>query len=417
MPLTVAILGAGNRGEILADLVTELPELARVVAVAEPRTAYRERFASRHGLASEDVYETWQDLAASPRRYDAVIVTTMDRDHLGPALACLERGSDLLLEKPMAATLEDCLAIARAQEATGAIVAVCHSLRYHQGFRRVKELVAAGAIGEVITIDQLEQIAYYHFAHSYVRGNWGNAGRATPILLAKSCHDLDYVAWLMGKPCLRVASFGALTHFTPAHAPAGATQRCTDGCPAEPTCAYSALRQYVDADREAWPARVIAPVHTREAHLDAVRTGPYGRCVYGADNDVADHQVAILEFEGGATATLTLTAFTRSQGRRLRVHGTRGELAFDEHAITLRTFLDDREETLALPDNPGPHGGGDARVVRAWLEAVTRRDPALVVTDVQESLTTHAIGFAAERSRLEGRVVDVAELLPTPARR
>jgi len=290
-------------------------------------------------------------------------------------------------------------------------VAVAHSLRYHRGFRRVKELIDGGAIGEVVTVDQLEQIAYFHFAHSYVRGNWGNLGRATPLLLAKSCHDIDYVAWLVGKPCLRASSFGSLVHFTPANAPAGSTARCMDGCAAEASCAYAARRQYVEGDRTAWPASVITTDHSAEAHLAAIATGPYGRCVYQADNDVVDHQVAILEFEGGITATLTVTAFTQGQGRRVRVHGTRGELSFDERTITIRTYLDGAVTTIDAGEEPGPHGGGDARVVATWLEALRRRDPELVPTGVEESLRTHAIGFAAEAGRLEGRVVEVEPFL------
>jgi predicted dehydrogenase len=410
-PLRIAVLGAGHRGEIFGDLIARHPDLARVVAVAEPRAPYRQAFAARHGLDPADVFETWQELAASGRPYDAAVVATMDRDHLGPALAGLERGWDLLLEKPMAASLEDCVAIARVQRASNAIVAVCHSLRYHQGFRRVRDLVAAGAIGDVVTVDQLEQVAYYHFAHSYVRGNWGNLGRATPLLLAKSCHDLDYMAWLVDKPCLRVSSFGSLVHFTPANAPAGSAARCTEGCAAEATCAYSAIRQYVTTDRHAWPAMVAAADHSEAAHREAIERGPYGRCVYRADNDVVDHQVAILEFEGGATATLTVTAFTQEQGRRVRVHGTRGELAFDEARITIKTYADGATTVYDLPEEAGPHGGGDARVVAAWLEALHRRDPAVVTSGVDASLETHAIGFAAEQSRLEGRVVDVAEVL------
>jgi predicted dehydrogenase len=404
------VLGAGERGSIFGDLLAELATRAEVVAVAEPRAEHRERFAARHDLPAEAVFETWQEFTAVKRECDAVVVATMDRDHLGPAIASLAHGYDLLLEKPMAASLDECAALAHAQQSGTAIVAVCHSLRYHRGFRKVKELVAAGAIGEVVNVDQLEQIAYFHFAHSYVRGNWGNAGRATPLLLAKSCHDLDYIAWLVDRPCRRVASFGSLTHFTPANAPPGASTRCLDGCAAEPACTYSAVRQYVQADRTAWPARVISVDHSREAHLAAIAEGPYGRCVYRADNDVVDHQVAILEFEGGATATLTVTAFTQGQGRRVRVHGTRGELAFDERTITLRTFADGDVTTIVPAPEPGPHGGGDMRVLAAWLEAIRWRDPELVTTDALASLDTHLIGFAAEQARLQGNVVELGPM-------
>lgn len=404
---TVAVLGAGYRGWMFGEIVTELAHLGRVVAVAEPRDAYRVKFSQRHNLAPDHVFQTWEDFVARPRLCDAVVLSTMDRDHVDAAVACLEKGYHVLLEKPMAPTLEGCEAIVRAQEESRSIVAVCHSMRYQKGFHKVKELIDGGAIGEIVTIDQLEQVGFEHYAHSYVRGNWGNEERSAPMLLAKSCHDLDYIAYLVDRPCRTVSSFGSLTHFTAGNAPPGAAERCTDGCRVEPSCPYSAIKQYVLSDLEAWPAMIVSPVHTREAHLDAIRTGPYGRCVYRADNDVVDHQIVNLEFEGAITATFTMTAFTQELGRRVRVHGTRGELSYDERTITLKTFADKDVATIAIGPESGEHGGGDKRVVRNWLLALHREDPSMILTGVHESLKTHAIVFATERSRLERRLVTV----------
>lgn len=404
-PRTVAVLGAGTRGALFGRLIAERPALGRVVAVAEPRAAYREAFAGAHGLAPAQVFPSWQAFVAGPRRCDAVVIATMDQDHVGPALACLALGYDVLLEKPMAADLEGCEAIARAQAASGAIVAVCHSLRYQAGFAMLRALVAEGRIGKVRTIDQLEQVGYGHFAHSYVRGNWGNAGRATPLLLAKSCHDVDYVSWLVDSPCTSVASFGSLGHFRPEHAPAGAAERCLYDCAAEAACVYSARKVYLDTDRTAWPAATISAGHSYEEHLAALVSGPFGRCVYRADNDVADHQVVAMEFESGATATLTVTAFTHGGGRRIRVHGDEGELSFDEERLVLRRYDAAEPVVLSPPHEEGEHGGGDARLTEAWLQALRHRDPSRVPSGVAASLETHAIAFAAERARLERRVV------------
>lgn len=409
-PKTIAILGAGARGTGFAELISQHGQWGRVAAVAEPREPYRQAMVRNHGLGSNCVFDTWQEFVKRPRLCDAVIIATPDRDHAGPAVACLRKGYDLLLEKPMATALSECRAIERAQRQSGGMVGICHSLRYQKGFRKVKELIDAGAIGRVVTIDQLEQVAYWHQAHSYVRGNWGNEGRASFMLLAKSCHDIDYVAWLAGSACRRVSSYGSLAHFRRENAPEGSPARCTDGCPAESGCPYSALRWYVNGRRDVWPAAVISPGHSREEHLEAVRSGPYGRCVYRCDNDVVDHQVVAMEFAGGVTATFTMTAFTQGGGRRLRVHGDRGELAFDERTITIRTFGDDNVTEIALGPEPGGHGGGDVRVVRDWLRALHTRDRSLVVADAQESLRTHTIVFAAERSRREGRAVSLADL-------
>jgi predicted dehydrogenase len=409
--LTVAILGAGNRGVNFGQIIHDLDPLASVVAVAEPRPEYRESFARQHNLPPDRVFEGWQQFAAQPKLCDAVVISTLDRDHVGPAVACLEKGYHLLLEKPMAASLADCRAIEAAQRKAGTIVAVCHSLRHQKGFSTVHEILRSGRLGRLVTLDQLEQVGYGHQAHSFVRGNWGNEGRAIFMLMAKSCHDIDYIAHLAGTPCLRVSSFGALTYFRSENAPRGSTARCTDGCAVEATCPYSALRTYVQAPNLAtWPADVCCPVHTREAHLEAIRTGPYGRCVYHCDNDVVDHQVVLMEFEGSVTATFTMTAFTQGGGRRLRLHGTEGELFYDEETITVKTFADNNVDTIRLGAEPGGHGGGDTRVVRNWIEAMRRNDPTLIMTGAQESLRTHTIVFAAEKARREQRTVTLTEM-------
>jgi len=409
-PVSVAIIGAGNRGTLFGDLVAGMPELGRVVAVAEPREAYRSRFAIRHGLAPSAVFRDWRELFDGTRRCDAVAVATLDRDHTGPAVAALRAGYHLLLEKPMAVTLEDCRAIAAAERAAGTVSSVCHSLRYQSGFAALKSVVAGGRIGRPVTMDQLEQVAWWHQAHSFVRGNWANEGRTTFMLLAKSCHDIDYLAHLAAPAaCRRVCSYGSLTYFTRANAPADSADRCVE-CPRKTGCPYSALRAYVDTDREAWPAAVIAAEHSREAHLAAVQTGPYGRCVWRVDNDVVDHQVVALEFDGGLTATFTMTAFTQHGGRKIRVHGTEGEVEFTEDRMQVRTFADRRDEEVAFAVENGGHGGGDERVVRRFLDAIQRCDPSLVTTGVQESLRTHMIVFAAERSRRLGRAVELSEI-------
>ncbi len=405
-PIRVALLGAGGRGTMFASLLKNYVPDAKLVAVAEPREAYRKAIAKEHQLSEKETYQTWQACAKAEIDCNAVIVATMDQEHVEPAVTFLKRGCHLFLEKPMATTLEDCQAIAAAQKDSGAITAVCHSMRYHKGFRKLKELVTSGRIGRVITMNQLEQVGYWHQAHSFVRGNWGNEARSTFMLMAKSCHDLDYICHLVDLPCERVSSFGSLAHFTKADAPEGATERCTDGCPVEADCPYSALKQYVYTDRETWPANVVSFEHTVEAHLEALRSGPYGRCVYKVDNDVVDHQVCAIEFAGGVTATFTMTAFTQGGGRILTLHGSEGELRFEEHKIVIRDFGSNNVETILIRPEQGGHGGGDCRVITSWMRAIREQDPSHILTDVHESLKTHSVVFAAEQSRREGRTVE-----------
>ncbi len=402
---TVAIIGAGARGRGFAGTVTGFAPLGKVVAVAEPREVQRREMAETHGIPAGSVFQDWQSFCEQPKCCDAVVIATMDQEHAGPAIACMRKGYHVLLEKPMATTLEDCRAIAAAAEEAGVITSVCHSLRYNKGFAKLKDIVASGRLGRLITVDHLEQVAWWHQAHSFVRGNWGNEARSSFMLLSKSCHDLDYMSYLIGAPCRTVSSFGGLTYFTREHAPAGSGERCVD-CAVEPDCAYSAIRHYVR--KRTFPAHVTT-VRTDEGMLEAIRTGPYGRCVWKTDNDVVDHQVVSLQYAGGVTATFTMTGFTQQMGREIRVHGTEAEARFAESRIEIREFDSGDTESITVAPEGGGHGGGDSRVVLSWLRAIRENNRSLVTTDVQESLRTHAVVFAAETARREGRLVLLAD--------
>lgn len=407
-PRSVAILGAGGRGRMFASLIDSTPHLGRVVAVAEIRDDYRKEAAQKFAIPPTHVFNTWQEFVARPKMADAVVIATMDRDHMVPAVKCMELGYDILLEKPMGVTLEECRRIEAAQRKAGCILGVCHSLRYQKNFRTLKDVVESGAIGRVMTIDHLEGVGFHHQVHSFVRGNWGNEGRSSFMLLSKSCHDIDFIAYLVGRECLSVASYGALSYFRPENAPAGSTERCTDPCPAEPTCQFSALKQYVYTNREKWWANVASHDHSLQAHLAAVKTGPYGRCAWKCDNDVVDHQVVAMQFADDITATFTMTAF--GEGRRTRVHGTKGCVDFTKDGLSITDFATQNVQSIKIAPEQGAHGGGDARVAREWLHALHSRDDSQIVANAQESLRTHSIVFAAEKARREGRIVKLAEM-------
>ena len=405
--IRVAICGAGSRGTMFGELIGQRPEWARVVAIAEPKRELRERFAAEHGLAAASCYDDWRELLAADESLDAVVVTTMDREHAGPAITALQAGHHLLLEKPMAPTWEECEQIAHAAEEASGVTAVCHSMRYARPFRMLKEVVDSGRLGQVVTVDHIEQVNWWHQAHSFVRGKWGNEARSAFMLLAKSCHDIDYLSYLLGRRCKAVSSFGSLSYFTEANAPEGSGERCVD-CAVEPDCPWSAMKLYVDADRENWPARTASPLdHSRQAHLDAVSHGDYGRCVWRCDNDVVDHQVVALEYEGAVTATFTMTGFTAVGGRRTRVHGTEGSAEFGEHGIEVGRYGQGAVERIAIEPDSGGHGGGDKRIADSWLRAIRFGDRDQVVSSVRESLATHRIVFAAEQARRERRVVEL----------
>jgi predicted dehydrogenase len=409
-PVKFALLACGNRGQGAGAWIGRNPNLAKLVALADPHPDRRNLIGDAHGIPAEHRFDSWESLLAKPKLADAVLNTTMDALHAPSAIAAINAGYHMMLEKPMATNLADCIAIDAAARRNNCIVSVCHSLRYQVVYREVKRLVSAGEIGDLVSIDQLEAVDPVHQSHSFVRGNWGNESRSTSMLLAKSCHDLDILVYLMGRDVNRVSSFGRLSHFTKANQPKGAPHRCTDGCPVESSCPYSSLKVYVNGR---WGGAIGLDVLSPEQKLEFVKTSNFGICVYDTDNDVVDHQVVNFEFDGGATGTFTMTAFAKG-GRQLRVHGTHGEIHanIDRQKIQLRKFWDPvQDESIKLPEETGGHGGGDDNVLRILAEAIQACDASKIVTGTEASLKTHAAVFAAERARHQGRVVSLSELL------
>ncbi|MFG2451984.1 Gfo/Idh/MocA family protein [Streptomyces sp. NPDC048512] len=412
--VTLAVVGAGDRGTGHARWALDHPGRATVVAVAEPRETRRRRFAAAHGLESDAAVGDWRDLAERGRIADAVLICTLDREHLEPVLRFAALGYHILLEKPMALTEDECRRIVDAVERAGVTLAVGHVLRYTRYTRAVKEVVDSGRLGDVVSVQHLEPVGFWHQAHSFVRGNWRNTQEATSMLMAKSCHDIDWLQYVLGQPPVRVSSFGRLSHFRPENRPEGAADRCLD-CSVEPDCPYSARREYGDRlarGEHHWPLSVLLDDFTPEALETALREGPYGRCVYACDNDVVDHQVVSMEFASGATATFTMTASTERADRRTQIFGTRGELRGDGENVSVYDFLTRTEEAVDLGraggmDAAGGHGGGDAGLMDAFVTAVATKNPGLVKSGPRESLTSHLTVLAAERARHAGTVETV----------
>ena len=410
-PVSLVIIGAGERGAGYARWARWHPDRAAVIAVAEPREVRRARFVASHGIPAHNVAADWRDLAGRARFADAVLICTQDRMHVEAAEGFAALGYHVLLEKPMAPDEAGCRRIVAAVEKAGVMLAVGHVLRYTPYTRAVKQIVGSGQLGDIVSVQHLEPVGFWHQAHSYVRGNWRRADLAASMLLAKSCHDLDWLAYVVGRAPLRVSSFGSLTHFTAANRPAGAADRCV-ACPVEASCPYSAPRLYrglLERGEHRWPLSVVIDDFSPGALDEALRDGPYGRCVYACDNDVVDHQVVALEFPGATTATFTMTAFSKPAGRATRLFGTRGELTGNGQAIRTYDFLT-RADQLITPAPAGAmnpaegHGGGDAGLMDAFTAAVATGNRELIASGPRESLASHLAVFAAERARLNGTV-------------
>ncbi len=413
-PVRLIVVGAGGRGSGYATYARHHPEELQIVGVAEPRDFYRERLADDYDIPYDNVAVDWRELAERPRFADGVIITTQDAMHAEPAVAFADLGYHILLEKPMAPNADDCRRIVDAAKRNDIIFAVCHVMRYTAYTQQLKAILDAGRIGEIVSIEHLEPVGYWHQAHSFVRGNWRNEAESSPMLLAKSCHDLDWLRYLMGQPCVQVSSFGSLKHFRPEEAPEGAGERCLE-CPVEPVCPYSAVKIYLGRVRRGetgWPVNVLTPDVTLEGVTEALRTGPYGRCVYGCDNDVVDHQVVNLLFANGATASFTMTAFTRQRDRETHIFGTRGEIYGNGSTIQIYDFLTDQTEMIQTDRaSDGSiltgHGGGDYGIMQRFVTALSTGDRSQILSGPDETLETHLMVFAAEAARREGRVATV----------
>ena len=416
-PVTAVMLGAGNRGGDVygAWALANSTEL-RVTAVADADPAKRATFALAHDLPPQARFADWRDLLAQPRLANAAIIALPDREHEDAATHALRAGYHVLLEKPIAPTPAGTARVVTAARESHRVLMLGYVLRYTPFFQTVRSAVRSGRLGEVVTMTWRENVHALHYAHSYVRGNWAREQDSSPMLLAKASHDLDLIGWITDLRATRVSSFGNLYHFRAEHAPPRAPARCLDGCPHADTCVFYAPRVYL-TEHAGWPASVISSDPSLAAREAALRAGPYGQCVYHAANDVVDHQVVTFEFHTGATGTLTVHGHSGTEGRTLRIDGTRAtlrgtftqatqEITIEEHDPA--SFRGQREPQVVPVSAPsgmagGGHGGGDAGLMRAFVHAV--RTGAAQALDLE--VESHALAFAAEAARRGGTVVSV----------
>lgn len=413
-PVTAITLGAGSRGNVYGDYGVQFPNDLDIIGVAEPNAIRNERYAKKHKIDSNNRFRTWEDVFTRPKFADAIIITTPDNLHYAPCMKALEMGYDVLLEKPIAPTEKECRDILALAKKTGRIVAVCHVLRYAPYFVKLREMIRSGVIGELISIQHFEPIQHVHMSHSFVRGNWHNSKATTPIILAKSCHDLDILRWMVDKPSRSITAFGDLKWFRQENAPEGSTARCTDGCKVEAQCPYSALNIY---HRHREYTYVFDFPEDKSKHsdfiLEQLKTTNYGRCVYRMDNDQPDHYVTSIQFEGNITANFSMEAFTSYHGRRTRVMGSLGDIVGDMETFVHTDFLTRKSETWDVKVNDvkdyeaSGHGGGDWALASDWVKAVKAQDPNLLTSTIDASIESHLMGFAAEESRLNKKVVDI----------
>lgn len=409
--VTFALLGMGNRGMNYAIRLATM-EGVEITAIADTRPVRTEAAVRNFlkELPADRVFSSGEEMLQQPKLADIMIISSQDQQHRAHAIAAMEKGYDLILEKPIAATLEDCLAVLEAAHKYNRRIIVCHVLRYTIFYQYLKKLIADGTLGKVESIEATEQVGFHHYCHSYVRGNWHNSDTSSPMILAKSCHDLDLFLWLTGRSCKKITSFGSLDFFKPENCPPNAADRCVD-CPVE-DCPAHAVKYYYSRI-PGWPANILHPEPTEENILEILKTSDYGRCIYKMDNNVVDHEVTNLLMDDGATVSFTMTAFTGITDRFIHIFGTKGDIYGEMKSRTFKLRIYGKPDQFIdlnplYTDTTG-HGGGDRRMLEDVIKLYRGEEfDTSSITVIDRSTESHVLAFAAEYSRTHGgEVVDM----------
>lgn len=416
--IKIVLLGAGDRGRIYSRYIEKYSDIATIVAVAEPIKERRQFVKDMFNLSDDMVFESWEQVLSLGKIGDVLIVATQDKMHYEPTMKGLDLGYHILLEKPMSPSLKECVDMVEKAEAKNLHLIVCHVLRYTPFFRELKRLLRSNAIGELMTVQHIENVGYYHQAHSFIRGHWRNSIESAPMILAKCCHDMDILYWFIESECDSISSFGSLKHFKSEFAPEGSSKRCLE-CSIE-NCPYDARRIYKVTRTEddlvsgrVWPSRSITEDLTEEGLIKAFKDGPYGRCVYHCDNDVVDNQVINMKFKNGVTVAFTMTAFTDKISRITRLMGTHGEIRAntETNEIELYDFRLGSCKKYTVDPGESGHGGGDEGIIRDFLALIKNGKVDEDYTTGRISLTSHAMSLISEEARLAEKVLRVDEII------
>ena len=413
--VTAVVIGAGDRGRhVYGKYALEHPNELMITAVAEPNEQRRKEFQKLHGIPDDRCFTGYEELFGQPRLADAAFICTQDGMHYSPALLARQAGYHVLLEKPISNTAEECVRIWKdcTHGGEGQIFAICHVLRYTPFFLQIKSMLDSGMIGRLANIQYEEDIGFYHFAHSYVRGHWKDSSASSPLVLAKSCHDLDILRWLAGGPVASVSSSGSLLEFRPENCPPGAPEYCAWGCPSAQECPYNAVRLYQWFEPANFLSEIVKledPMHDLE---HALFHSDYGRCVYRCGNNVPDHQTVGLSFFNGVEAQLAITAFSSKITRHVRIMGTKGEIVGDmaRNLISYRDFSTMKKTKIHLDVPAEGHHGGDRGLTGSFVRSIASGKNDLP-TEVSQSLESHLMAFAAEKARTEQTVVNFSEFV------
>lgn len=409
MKLAVIGLGSRGRGAYLTNLKKYKDIEVTALCDINPATLAftRDKFAPKAQCFDDDAA-----FFEAGKLADWLIVATPDKEHYRHAMAALALGYHVMVEKPVTDVEAELDALAAEAKARDRTVIVCHVLRYSPYFGKIKEIIDSGVIGDLVSIVHEEGVGYWHYAHSFVRGNWCNTDKSAPFLLAKCCHDFDLLNWYIDQPCLKVSSYGSLDYFTEKNRPEGAADFCLGGCKIKDSCPYNVERLYLRKTSLLFWGRPMAaglPNPSIAQTREALKTGDYGRCIYASNNNVCDHQVTSLSFGGGITASFAVNAFTRHFVRQTHIFGTKGELygIDNEHKLRLNVF-GKNPKTVRVKAGLVGHSGADTGICETLHklmqgEAVNRDH----LTTIDVTVKSHKMVYAALESARTGETVEV----------
>lgn len=391
----LAIIGAGDRTRKYLDYIRLITHRVQIVAIADPNEERLQQLAAELSLPSSALFSGWEQLLDAPLLIDAAIIATPDHLHYEPAIAALNRNLHLLIEKPIAQTLEQCLHIEQLAGEKGRRVGVCHVMRYFPAYVEMKKRISEGQLGTLININHREPIGIDRMTHAFVRGIWNREAESNPLILSKTCHDLDLISWLTNDTSRKLYSLGSLRWFRKENAPAGSALRCLD-CSIEGECRFSSVDLYIR--RKEWLRHFD---RTDEVYLyEQLRTSPYGRCVFHCDNDVVDHQNLIMEMSKGTRVTFTIDPFTDDRERTTHIMGTAGEIKGAESHFVHIDFKSGCKEYVDFSHLGGPdsyHYGSDHFIVEDFIASI--EDDRPMTADLASCIESHRIAFRAEDGR------------------
>ena len=381
--VTAILIGAGLRGaKAYATYAKEYPANFRIKAVAEPNDVRRESFAKEYEISDEFCFKDYKEVLERPKFADCVLVCTQDHEHFEPVMLALRKGYHVLCEKPMSVEREEMLLMEKA------------ATRLGHDFPHLN-------------------VGFWHYAHSFVRGNWRNKELSCPIIMAKCCHDLDILLWLAGSRCSKIQSFGDLTFFRTENAPNEAPKYCMDGCPHMESCPYYAPRFYLEHTKAVEDKLIYAVSEEIDSDrvMEKLASGPYGRCVFYCDNNVCDHQIVNIEFENGVRADFTMSAFSKECFREILLMGTKGQIwgNMEKGEIIVDDFVSGSRTNIQVHTPEGGHSGSDTAMMREFTALIANDGKGIRTTDVSVSVDSHLMALAAEESRQYAKIIDFRE--------